>query len=55
MNVLSAASLILLAFTVGVGLAILSLPYTFGQTEPGSQALGAQTLAVCAVTPGGCG
>ncbi|MCC6983202.1 MAG: hypothetical protein IT535_08015 [Bauldia sp.] len=50
MHALSAASLILLAFTLGVGLALFSLPYASGQTEPGGQA-----LALCAVTPGGCG
>jgi hypothetical protein len=55
MNVLSAVSLVLLAFTLGIGLAIVSLPYASGQVEPDVHALGAQALAVCAVTPGGCG
>jgi hypothetical protein len=50
MNALSAASLVLLAFTLGVGLALFSLPYASGQR----QAAGL-SFAACAVTAPGCG
>ncbi len=50
MNALSAASLILLAFTLGVGLALFTLPFASGDTLAAGLA-----FAACAATGPGCG